>query len=385
MVLPFQLPVAAESIAADHQTDGDTDDSFSVNIGYISKQTRIALQNGANMLISPTDGINRRRLEEHGYDDDFSHLFKTVTAAVASGSDSNIPVCGVISPDSNICKEYSCGAFEAAYFDFLEKITLLKNSGAGIVLLKNSPTLWDMRCAVLAAKTAGVPILVTMEVDEEGKSSSGTDYLAAMITLQALGASGFGICCTDGMETEAELLNAAFPHAEIPLIAVGNISACSAEKLKTLAYSGASVYIDISGELTKEAAEAIFTFGSIFDPGTEKDSYAAAVDCEVFFLPENIELSAPISCSYDMTDDLIDLDDENINSICVYLNSTDDAAVLTENGSMARLPVTVHTNDVTALEAALRYFCGRLIVDTRCDINIEELQQLAEKYGAVLY
>ena len=52
---------------------------------------------------------------------------------------------------------------------------------------------------------------------------------------------------------------------------------------------------------------------------------------------------------------------------------------------MSYLPFCVHANDPTTLEAALRYYQGRLIVDKRCDIPEEEFLSLTKKYGAVVY
>ena len=52
---------------------------------------------------------------------------------------------------------------------------------------------------------------------------------------------------------------------------------------------------------------------------------------------------------------------------------------------MSRLPFIIRADDPTTLEAALRYYQGRLIVDTRCDIDEKTLLQLTKKYGAVVY
>ena len=374
MDLPFQIPAVAEVPTAD-MTDNSS----------ISRLALSSMAAGADMIFVPAGRIDRENPDEPVYDDKFQEIFSDITRVGAGVSDSRHPLCGVIEPDREIYDEYTGGAFEDVYFDFLEKMTLLKNNGASAVLLKNSASLSEMRPAVLAANAVDIPILITLEVNDEGISTTGTDYLASLITLQALGAAGFGIYCTDGLYYATELIHRAFPHAEIPLIVVGNISGCPADMLHTLAQVGASVFLDISGTLEQTAVEAIHHNGSVFVREEEKDSYAAAVDKEVFFLPENIELSSPLHCGYDMSEDLIDLDDENINSVYVYLDSSDDAASLTENGSMSRLPLTIHANDPTVLEAALRYFCGRLIVDTRCDTDRTTLEELAKKYGAILY
>ena len=86
-----------------------------------------------------------------------------------------------------------------------------------------------------------------------------------------------------------------------------------------------------------------------------------------------------------MSDELIDFDDESINAIYIELISADDASYLSFNSNMTRLPFIIHSNDPIAIEAALRYFHGRLMIDTKCDIDEQRLTALAGKYGAILY
>jgi 5-methyltetrahydrofolate--homocysteine methyltransferase len=52
---------------------------------------------------------------------------------------------------------------------------------------------------------------------------------------------------------------------------------------------------------------------------------------------------------------------------------------------MTKLPVAVCAENPSVLEAALRYFQGRLIVDSRSAIEPEVLEPLTAKYGAILY
>ncbi len=82
---------------------------------------------------------------------------------------------------------------------------------------------------------------------------------------------------------------------------------------------------------------------------------------------------------------MIDLDDEQVNTALVKISSIDDAVLLAESSSMTKLPVAVCAENPSVLEAALRYFQGRLIVDSRSAIEPEVLEPLTAKYGAILY
>lgn len=366
----FQLPLAAD-IPGQQDVSDNTD-----------PEVRSCC---TNLILADTQGINHINLEETDDDDEMALRFKAAVDDARKKAPEGAYVGAVLSSEDCTTEEYSCGAFEDAVFDYLEKMTILRDCGADLVVVKNNSLLWQMRAAVIAGVQADLPVFVTVNADEDGKSENEVDYIAALITLQSLGAFGFGIYSTDGIGELPELLHDILPYAEIPLIAVGDFSSLGIEDIKNLCENGASVFLNTSRILSDEKVKNILSLKSKFDPDSEKDSYAAAVESEVFFLPENIELSEPIECDYGMSDDMIDMDDENINSICINLNSSDDVSVLAVNSNMSRLPITVHANDTTTLEAALRYFTGRLIVDSRCAIKREKLETLCNKYGAIIY
>lgn len=390
MNFSFALPMISDGTGSCSELTGDDPDLVCCETNIISEPEKLRSQKasaftaGMTALLAPTGELMRTRLEDRGLEDSFAELHEKLTEIVMSCSQ-GLPVGGVVFVNDRIKEEYGECVFESAYFDHLEKITVLKDAGASFAVLWNFDKLWDMRAGVLAAKAADIPVFVLITVDDEGETDGGTDYIAALITLQSLGADAFGIRCTEGADCTARLIKKAFPHAEIPLIAADDFSAYSDEEIKLLSENGASVYIELSEHPDKNKLSLIKKLGSEFDENTEKDSYAAATFREAFFLPENIELSEPIPCGYDMSDELIDLDDESCNAIYLMLESTDDAANIALNAEMSYLPFVVHTNDPTTLEAALRYYQGRLIVDSRCDIQKEKLTALTQKYGAVIY
>ncbi|MDD6488513.1 MAG: homocysteine S-methyltransferase family protein [Clostridia bacterium] len=391
MSFPFRLPVFADGITACEQLTGENPDEVcSEKIIADNPETLIlkkkqALSNGANMLFAPTGSAVHKRLEEFGLDDDFAEINRTLTETTIKAAENKVAVGGVVVPSTLFIMPYGRDTFEDVYFTYLEKITILKDSGAEFILLQNQNTLCDMRAAVLAAKAVDIPVFVTMNVNDDGISESGNDYIAALITLQAMGADAFGIECTDGIESLNRLIKQAFSHATVPLIAVIDTEKDSEQDILSLAENGASVFIDKSNWQNHNIFQKLSQTEIRFDETAEKDCYAAAIDCEAFFLPDNLDLSRPVICGYDMSDELIDLDDENINAVYLFLNSTDDATLLSDKATMSRLPFLIHTNDSVTLEAALRYYQGRLIVDSRCDIDESILKTLAEKYGAIIY
>ena len=375
MELSFSLPLAGESINSDEYSPDDAESAV-----RLRRRCESALSAGADMIFAPTKNITHKRLDEQSRDEQFPRLCREAVGLTAKAAGEKASVGGLIAPSGIL--HYTSGIFEGLYFDYLEKITVLRDAGADFILLSDAGTLGEMRAAVFAANAADIPIFITMTVDEEGVNRAGTDYIASLITLQSLGAAAFGISCSEGNDETAELIAEAFPHAELPLIAIGDFTE---EEMTLLSENGADIFILSRGTLTREKAELIKSLPAHFEPEKEKDSFAAAVDCEAFFLPDDLVMSEPIECTVGLEEDIIDLDDEAVNSVFIELHSADDASLLADNANITRLPVTVHANDSTTLEAALRYFQGRLIVDTRCDIDKGELEMLASRYGAILY
>ena len=68
-----------------------------------------------------------------------------------------------------------------------------------------------------------------------------------------------------------------------------------------------------------------------------------------------------------------------------YTHLMDDVHLLTENSTVTRIPIAIHTDSRTLLDAALRYFQGRLIIDSNCEIDMELIERIASKYGAIVY
>lgn len=377
----FQLPLIARDIASG---DGESIPQYADDPLVLEPVLAQAKRSGANALIAPTDCLILPVLEEVGRDDEIQDLSEDIISAVIKTA-GDLSVGAALVPNRLGEADNTAAAFEDEHLAYLEKLTAFKGAGAAFAVVKHHSSLSSMRAAVMAAKVAGLPVMVIMDCDDEGKSRTGSDYLACLITLQSLGADAFCICPGCSTEELRELIHHAFPHAEIPIGVMTDLSRLSDEELKGLCFDGASVFIDTSGGLSEEGAETIRKYAHRFSDTDEKDSRAAAVYCEAFFLHDDLELSEPLDCSYDISDELIDLDDENIGAVLVELHSTDEAAVLAESAYMSRLPVCVTADDSTTLEAALRYFQGRLIIDTRCGIPAEELEALGEKYGAILY
>ena len=105
---------------------------------------------------------------------------------------------------------------------YKEQVDALAEAGVDLIVCETMTGLTDARAALLAARTAGKPVFVTMTVDGQGRTMSGSPLLPCLITLQALGAAGVGLNCSTGLTGMDEWIGAVLPNAAVPLIAKPN-------------------------------------------------------------------------------------------------------------------------------------------------------------------
>lgn len=348
---------------------------------------RGCLAGGAGVLCAQTFGANRFRLPENN----ISGLNrKLLQIAKDTASPSEIPVGGMVGPSGLFVPPHGDADFDDIYDGYREQIRALDEAGADFLLLEGLGSLSDLRAALLAARTTGLPVMVLMSVDSDGHTMTGGNLLPALITLQAMGADAVGLSC-DAEPDLAEEFRRAQQHAAVPFAARLNPGGLSPKELAEAAVPFLEAGVRILGagpgagpEHTAALAEAIKKYGPPNLPA-EPDCDAAAIEQEAFFLGDDIILSKPIRCTSSLADDLIDLDDEQVTAALVDVAGMDDAALLGAAGNMTRLPIAVHADSPTVLDAALRYFQGRLIIDSDCQIERETIEPLAAKYGAIIY
>ena len=255
---------------------------------------------------------------------------------------------------SEIKKEYSAQA---------EKL-----SDADTFVLTGMTMLSDLRAALLACKKTGKPVYAVLDIDEELRTTAELPADAALITLQSMGLSGFGIKSADS-ENIITAIKRLVLFAKIPVFAE-----CNGSAVCELEAAGISVQKD--GDIC-------------FFEIPEEDKETAimlANEREAFFLePDTTELSEPIPCEANMDEILCDLSQESFDVLRIEINTPDDAVAFTENAHMASLPVMFSCEDDISIMLALMLYQGRALIDSTCTLDEETLKKAAVKYGAVIY
>jgi len=95
-----------------------------------------------------------------------------------------------------------------------------ENAGADLIAIETMMDLAEARAAVLAAKeNTSLPVIVTMTFEESGRTFLGCDVGAAGMVLEAVGADAVGVNCSLGPDRMLPTLQRLAQHTSLPLVA----------------------------------------------------------------------------------------------------------------------------------------------------------------------
>jgi methionine synthase I (cobalamin-dependent) len=393
---PYPLPMlldggAVTNLTAAGMPAGVCMEQWAADHPQVLRQVQQSfLAAGSDAVLAPTFRANRAGLAPHGLAGKTESL-NCRLVALSRENAAGHPVGALVGPTGLYVPPFGCADFDDIYEIYREQVRALEKAGADFLLAGSQTALSDMRALVLASRTNDLPVFVTISVDENGHTKTGARLLPVLLTLQAMGADAVGLNFTCTPNKMLRRMEDAASHAVVPLIArPGNTQLKPQEwaaAMRRLMDAGAS----IAGGCLYTKPEHIRALKALLRDYVppkvpkEPDCNAAAIESEAFFLGDSLTFSEPLSCSAHLGDDLIAMDDDPAGAALVYINDLADAKLLSDAAHMTRKPIAVLADRKPVLEAALRYFQGRLIIDSRCALAPEVLGPLAAKYGAILY
>lgn len=180
------------------------------------------LKAGSDIILTNTFGASSAKLNKFGLD-----IKQVIPAAVkaAKAASDRYDACVAldIGPLGQLLEPMGTLCFEDAYDLFKEQVILGVSSGVDLIYIETMSDLYEMRAALLAAKeNSNLPVFATMSFDTHGRTFSGCDAASVAITLTALGADAIGVNCSLGPKEILPILNQISAHTHLPLIAKPN-------------------------------------------------------------------------------------------------------------------------------------------------------------------
>ncbi len=383
---------------------------------------------GADCCATNTFGGSRSKLAEYGYAERVEEFNR---AAVRICRAEGAPhILADVGPTGLVLEPMGGASFEEVYAIFAEQIAALAAEGPDAIFFETFTDIAELRCGVLAAKeVCDLPVIASCTFGVSGRMDlSGTDPETAAVVLEAAGADAVGLNCGLGPDQMLELARRMVlatrlpvivqPNAGLPFLDDAGHTVFPGTPQEMGSFADAARLAGVSGIGSCCGSTPAFT-GAIVDAVADRDVVDVGVrgfadtvlagprrivtlgaGSPVRVVGERINptgkpalkeallagsMSVVRTYAAEQEAAGADLLDVNVGAAGVDAVSVLPAAVLALVGT-ADAPLVLDTTDPIALEAALRIYPGRALINS---VNgdpesMAAVLPLARRYGAAV-
>ncbi|MBR6351181.1 MAG: homocysteine S-methyltransferase family protein [Firmicutes bacterium] len=190
--------------------------------GLIESVHRDYINAGSRVIYTNTFGANPRKLAKTGHSAE-EVISAAVSAARSASAGTDTLVALDIGPLGELLEPMGTLSFEDAYDAFKEMAIAGAASGADLAVIETMTDLYEAKAALLAVKeNTDLPVFVTMSFEQNGRTFTGCGIQAMARTLEGLGADAIGINCSLGPDLLAPLIAELCTCTTLPVIAKPN-------------------------------------------------------------------------------------------------------------------------------------------------------------------
>jgi len=394
-------------------------------VGQVLNLYRLA---GSDCTITNTFGGSGPKLAEFGYEGRVEEFNR---AAVRVAKRYGAPhVLADMGPTGLVMEPLGTATYDEVFAAFAEQAAALAAEGPDAIFLETFTDIAEVRCAVLAAKSVtDLPVFASVTFGLTGRMDlSGTTPEVAAVVLEAAGADAVGMNCGLGPEQMLPLLARMVSATRLPVIAQPNAGLPMLDDAGHTVFPGTPEQMGAFAEQARAAGAAAvgsccgstpsYT-GAIVDAVADVDMVEIAdrgYSGTVLAGPRRIvtlgageglrvigerinptgkpalkesllagSMSVVRTYAAEQEAAGADLLDVNVGAAGVDAGSALPAAVLALVGT-TDLPLVLDTTDADALEAALKLYPGRALINSvnGDPASLEAVLPLAARYGAAV-
>ena len=213
---------------------------------------------GSDTVYTCTFGGNRLKLKEFGLSDKAEEINRKLALVSRKAAGKDRLIIGDIGPTGVFVEPFGDLPFEEAVEIFREQASGLLKGGVDLFVIETMMDIQEARAALIAIKElCDLPVIVSMTFTAEGQTLTGTPPETALVTLQSLGASAFGCNCSVGPQAMLSLLMGIKPFATIPILAKPNAGLPKLIKGKTVFDMGADEFASFGPAFVKAGVNLI--------------------------------------------------------------------------------------------------------------------------------
>ena len=380
---------------------------------------------GSNVVCTNTFGANCLKFS----DDQLKEIIKAAIANAKKAREQSVQkgekfIALDIGPSGKLLKPLGDLDFEDAVRVFAKIVKLGVKYGADLIIIETMNDSYETKAALLAVKeNSDLPVIVSNAYGEDGKLMTGATPAAMVAMLEGMGADALGANCSLGPSQLRGVAEELLEKASVPVILKPNAGLPKSVNGKTvfdvtpdefssevaaLVKKGVRVVGGCCGT-TPQYIKSLFYKTSDFTPVPVEDKNITAVSSythAVEFLEKPILIGERINPTGKkrFKQALIDNDmdyilSEGVNQqekgvhildVNVGLPDIDEVQMLKtavcELQAIIDLPLQVDTSNITAMEAALRRYNGKAMINS---VNgkresMEAVFPLVKKYGGLV-
>ncbi|TJX13073.1 homocysteine methyltransferase [Tissierella creatinini] len=382
------------------------------------------LEAGADFITTNTFGANRLKLKDYDYDVN-QIIEKAVALAKESiGGRKDKYVALDIGPIGTLLEPLGTLSFADAYDIFKEQVLAGVKSGADLILIETMSDLYEVKAAILASKeNSSLPVFCTMTFQDDTRTFTGTDAITMVNVLEGLGVDALGVNCSRGPGELQSIVNEILKLSSLPVIVQANAGLPKSGRdmveydieprefsteLEIMANNGVAIFGGCCGT-TPEYISTIREKLQAKKPSqpTVEKLTACSSSTQTVILGEEVKI---IGERINPTGKKVlkealknkDMDyiireaisqketGSDILDINVGLPGIDEKEMMThairEIQSIISLPLQIDSANVDVIEAALRVYNGKPIINSvnGKKSNMDAILPLVKKYGALV-
>lgn len=397
---------------------------------YHHKEAIVSLQKayveaGTQILYAPTFTANRIKLAEYDMEDRLEELNRAMVRYSRKAAGDRAFVAGDLTMTGRQLYPVGDLMFEDLVDVYKEQVRAILKEGVDLFVIETMMSLQECRAALLAVKeTCDLPVMISLTYNEDGRTLYGTSPEIAMVVLEHMGADIVGVNCSTGPLAMIPLVKAMLPYADIPIMVKPNAGMPELENGETVYKMTPEEFADACEQLVDAGASVVGGCcgtrpdhikaladrmrGKKVEPiqkknrpvlTSERGFVEVTLDGGFKVVGERINPTGKKALQEELRSGSMQMvrqfaRDQEIAGAAILdvnmgTNGIDEKATMLdaiyEVISTVDLPLSIDTSYVDVMEAALRIYPGRALINSiSCEAEkMKELLPIAKKYGAM--
>lgn len=383
---------------------------------------------GSTIIETNTFGASTIKLEHYGLADRMTELNTAAVKIAKSAAGERAKVAGSMGPTGRFIQPLGDLDFEAAYQVFYEQSQALAAAGVDYFIIETCIDIQEMRAALLASKEAApkIPVICQLSYSEDGRTVTGTDPQSAAVILAAMGADIIGVNCSLGPEQLVPIVKTLAENCQVPISVQPNAGMPYLDNGETkfpmgavefgtwgrkLVEAGASFLGGCCGTTPEHIKELAKNVKNLAEPvrhnikrqlmlASRSKTVVIDKDLPTRLIGERINPTGRKKLAAEIREgSLLSVKKEAVNQtkagahlldVNMGVGGIDQAAAMkraiSEISQISDAPLAIDTGDAKALEAGLRAYPGRALINSVSaeKDRLRDFLPLAKKYGAAI-